>query len=232
MGGWRGSYLFLVVTMIVILGMATACAGGGEPTPTTTTGESAGGQDESQADEDEEPDDTGEQDAESLSWVPFGPSDPDIPTPSWPAYNAFASGDCAALESYTAEQDVGAFGRAMVAVCAAAVDGQQEQWDEVAALAGADPSTLANDCLAEQVSALIDRALDWHERNPDQSPDVQFVRVAGQTNCGAQSAGANGTDSGSTEEPDNGSTEEPETSSTADPEVGATTSTRSSDTIG
>jgi hypothetical protein len=75
----------------------------------------------------------------------------------------------------------------MVAVCAAAVDGQQDQWEVAAsAVTAGDPSRLANDCVASEVNGLLERALAWHEEHPGQNPDIEFPVVAGQTQCGKQ----------------------------------------------
>ena len=126
---------------------------------------------------------------EELAWVPFGPSDPTFPTPSWPVYRAFANGDCSALQDYLSSpegESVDGFGQAMLAVCQAAVEGRQDRWEAAKAAAGADPSTLANDCLATVVKDLLDRALAWHERNPGAKPTVRFQRLTGQTDCGSQ----------------------------------------------
>lgn len=207
MGRWRGSSLFFVLAIVLIAGMAAACAGAEEPTdPSDTFGSGAA---DSKETNDENNGENGEEgEAESLAWVPFGPSDPDSPTPSWPAYKALADGNCPGLEAYTSEQDLGDFGRAMVALCFAAVEGEQERWDELAEVADADPSTLANTCLAPFISDLIQRALQWHEQNPGETPEIQFVRLDGQTTCGEQqSAGENGTGGGETN-----FTEEPEES--------------------
>lgn len=232
MRGWTTSRHRVAMPVLLAAVLALAGCGGPGETPVTSTAEGAASEEGALAPSDGggegaggsggdatgtdgaegggagQPD-GGAQEAERLSWVPFGPTDPDVPTPSWPAYNAFASGDCAAVERVTAEQGLGEFGAAMVAVCRAAVEGQQDQWEEVAAFAGADPSVLANDCLAPLVSDLLQRALDWHARHPGQTPDVELVQVAGQTECGAQSAAANGTDGGATGDPDGGTGGEP-----------------------
>jgi hypothetical protein len=155
--------------------------------------------------------------------VPFGPSDPTFPTPSWPVYRAFANGDCSALQDYLSSpegESVDGFGQAMLAVCQAAVEGRQDRWEAAKAAAGADPSTLANDCLAAVVKDLLDRALAWHERNPGAKPTVRFQRLTGQTECGSQDS------SESTEEttPETGSTADTGSSSdtTADTSTGST----------
>jgi len=156
--------------------------------------------------------------------VPFGPSDPTFPTPSWPIYRAFANGDCSALQDYLNSPDgesVDGFGQAMVAVCQAAVEGRQDRWEAAKAAAGADPSKLANDCLAAVVKDLLDRALAWHERYPGAKPTVRFQQLTGQTDCGRQDS------SESTEEttPETGSTADTGSSSsdtTADTNTGST----------
>jgi hypothetical protein len=161
---------------------------------------------------------------EELAWVPFGPSDPTFPTPSWPIYRAFANGDCSALQDYLNSPDgesVDGFGQAMVAVCQAAVEGRQDRWEAAKAAAGADPSKLANDCLAAVVKDLLDRALAWHERYPGAKPTVRFQQLTGQTDCGRQDS------SESTEEttPETGSTADTGSSSsdtTADTNTGST----------
>ena len=161
---------------------------------------------------------------EELAWVPFGPSDPTFPTPSWPIYRAFANGDCSALQDYLNSpegESVDGFGQAMVAVCQAAVEGRQDRWEAAKAAAGADPSKLANDCLAAVVKDLLDRALSWHERHPGAKPTVRFQRLTGQTECGRQDS------SESTEEttPETGSTADTGSSSsdtTADTSTGST----------
>jgi hypothetical protein len=160
---------------------------------------------------------------EELAWVPFGPSDPTFPTPSWPIYRAFANGDCSALQDYLNSpegQSVEGFGQAMVAVCQAAVEGRQDRWGAAKDAAGSDPSKLANDCLAAVVKDLLDRALAWHERHPGAKPTVRFQRLTDQTECGRQDS------SESTEEttPDTGSTADTGSSSsdTADTSTGST----------
>lgn len=133
---------------------------------------------------------------DELAWVPFGPADPEIPDPAWPAYRLLAEGDCSGLEDFLTGSSAGDFGRAMVAVCAAAVDGRQDQWQVAEqALASADPSPLIVDtdpstvCVAAVIEDLLARALDWHKRNPGEQPSVRFPPVADKTECGKQQAG-------------------------------------------
>jgi hypothetical protein len=152
----------------------SAAAGGGGPLGSDPAGGGGGG--------------GGGAPDEGLAWVPFGPSDPTNPTPSWPMYSDLAQGDCLALQAYLGTSDasnVGQLGRAMVAVCLAAVDGREDQW-EVAATAVADGSgSLDNDCLEPIVRALLRAALDWHQDHPGRKPRVQLQTVAGDgtTKC-------------------------------------------------
>ena len=74
-----------------------------------------------------------------LAWVPFGPDDPKFPTPGWDVYYYFLEHNCQSLQNDVQTPDAG-FGnlyRAAVAVCRAAVDGEQDQWS-VASAAFAD----------------------------------------------------------------------------------------------
>lgn len=126
-----------------------------------------------------------------VAWVPFGPQDPSIPTPTWPVYNAFASGDCSRLASVLPSNDVGDYGKLMLAVCQAAVDGQTDKWDTAESLAGADAGGLANDCVEPLVQGAVERALTWHRDHPDLAPQVKLQPAGEQTECGAQAASAN-----------------------------------------
>lgn len=129
---------------------------------------------------------------EGVAWVPFGPQDPSFPTPTWPVYNAFASGDCSTLASVLPSNDIGDYGELMLAVCQAAVDGQSDKWATAESLSGADPGGLANDCVAPLVQGAVERALAWHRDHPDQAPSVELQETGGQTDCGAQAAADNG----------------------------------------
>ena len=65
-----------------------------------------------------------------LAWVPFGPDDPKFPTPGWDVYYYFLAHDCGSLQSsvQTPGDGFGNLYKAAVAVCRAAVDGDQSQW--------------------------------------------------------------------------------------------------------
>jgi hypothetical protein len=126
-----------------------------------------------------------------VAWVPFGPQDPSFPTPTWPVYNAFASGDCSKLADALPSNDVGDYGELMLAVCQAAIDGQSDKWDTAESLAGADAGGLGNDCVAPLVQGAVERALTWHRDHPDLAPQVQLQPAGDQTACGAQAASEN-----------------------------------------
>lgn len=126
---------------------------------------------------------------DGLAWVPFGPKDPTFPTPSWPAYNAFAEGKCDQLQDYLSSDDGAGIAEsdlalAMVAVCQAAFLGEQEQWDVAKEHASADAEGIQNTCLDAAVRELLKRALAWHDEHPGQKPVVQIQRVDAQTECG------------------------------------------------
>jgi hypothetical protein len=172
--------------------------------------------------------------AEELAWVPFGPSDPTIPTPSWPVYRALADGKCGALEDKLGTSDasnLGDLGRAMLAVCRAAVEGRQDQWAVAeAARPNADLSSLADECLAPIVKDLLDRALDWHRRHPGASPRVRFQRLAGETDCGRLENAANSTETSATD--DTSGTDSTDSTDSTDPSsTDPTGGTGSSDTV-
>lgn len=194
--GLRCGWVRRVAALGCVVGLLSACGEAAEPRVNSADVDlddegTGAGQDGNSGD-------GGTTDAgtEPLAWVPFGPADPTNPTPSWPVYRHLAQGECSALESYLAGEGsgVGEFGTALVAVCRAAVDGHQDQWAVARSLKDADPSTLGNDCLAGVMTSLLDRAVEWHERNPGRRPDVAFSRVAGTTTCAADGDADSGTD--------------------------------------
>ena len=191
MRSWRfDDHLGLLVASTLLCGLLIGCGGQQTPsdngsdansTSSPTTTKSSEGNSTDPADDD-------------LAWVPFGPQDPTSPTPTWPVYNLFAEGKCTELRDYL-NTDQGAsiresdVGQAMVAVCEAAIEGQQDQWSVAEARAGANPSAIdtsaiGDDCLGDAIAGLLNRALVWHREHPEQSPDVQDERVEGRTECG------------------------------------------------
>jgi hypothetical protein len=162
-----------IVVSVVLFGVLAACgaeapaaSGDGEPSASKSSGGKGGGW---------------------LSWVPFGPGDPDDPTPIWSAYNYLADGKCSDLRAEVADlrkEDGGDFGKAMVALCLAALKGQSKQWAVLEANAGTDAVALHHDCLTPLVKGLMDRAIAWHKAHPGQKPKVKFQRVKGETKCG------------------------------------------------
>ena len=227
---YRCRWLGPAIALTLVVGLVAGCGGSGPPTTNSSGsdhasddgGESSAagnssGSGNSQSGGNSQGGDTSSD--EELAWVPFGPADPTIPTPSWPAYRAFANGDCGALQAYLGTSDgasLGDFGKAMVAVCEAAVEGRQDRWEAAAAaLAAADPSSLANDCLAGVVKDLLDRALAWHQRYPGRKPAVRFQRLDGQTECGRQANGDSSSET-TTDTETTSSTEPPATETTPD----------------
>jgi hypothetical protein len=123
-----------------------------------------------------------------IAWVPFGPDDPEDPTPTWPLYRAFAEGRCSGVQEAVDEavSNVGEFeyGKAMVAVCRAAVEGSEGQWAIAQDILSTDPEPWGHPCLGPLVADVMERALAWHKQHPGQKPTVHFKRVDGQTECG------------------------------------------------
>lgn len=232
MRGWyRCRWVGLTVAMVFVLVLVAGCGGSGAATSSSGGNSAAdGGGNSSDGGGSSGGGDSqggggsqgggsqggGSSSGDELAWVPFGPSDPTVPTPSWPAYRSFANGDCGALQAYLDTSDgasLGDFGKAMVAVCEAAIDGRQDRWEAAAALAAADPSSLANDCLADLVKDLLDRALAWHQSHPGGKPVVRFQRLDGETECGRQANSENSSET----------TADTETTSSTEPPVSETT---------
>lgn len=186
---------YLLAILVLAFGLVSGCSGlGGDQTPQnngTTTSATTTSPNSHTSDDDA---DTNENDTEEsgsiegLAWVPFGPKDPTFPTPTWPAYNSFADGKCAQLRDYLGNEGSGIassdLAKAMVAVCAAAIEGQEGQWSVAQAHADPDPSGILDSCLGSAIKELLNRALAWHQQHPTQTPVVQLQPVAGRTECG------------------------------------------------
>jgi hypothetical protein len=179
--GWAGP----AIALALVIGLVAGCGGSDQAGNTSDNANSAGGGANGGG---------GGGSDEELAWVPFGPGDPTIPNPDWPAYGYFAQGKCSELRSYLADQGLldpgdedSSLWQAIAAVCAAAVDGDQDQWAVAAtAFAAAGAAHLDNPCLDAVVRAMLQRALDWHEGHPGQRPEVRLRRLGegGETDCG------------------------------------------------
>ena len=186
---------FLLAIVALAVGLVTGCSAlGGDQTPQdngstlpAATSSATSGPSNNVADPNEN--DTEDNDAiDGLAWVPFGPKDPTNPTPTWPAYNSFAEGKCVQLRDYLSNEGAGIaesdLAKAMVAVCAAAIEGQEDQWKVAEAHADPDLSGILDSCLGAAIKELLDRALAWHQTYPGRTPVVQFQTVEGRTECG------------------------------------------------
>ena len=184
--------LGLLVASMLLGGLMIGC--GGQQTPSDNGSGSNSTSNPSPTDTESSGNNTDDPADDDLAWVPFGPQDPISPTPTWPVYNLFAQGKCSELRDYL-NTDQGAsiresdIGQAMVAVCEAAIEGEQDQWSVAEARAGANPSridtsAIGDDCLGDAIAGLLNRALVWHREHPEQTPDVQDERVEGRTECG------------------------------------------------
>lgn len=168
-----------------------------------------------------------------LSWVPWGPKDPQSPTPTWSAYNYLADGKCSDLrgevKDLTAEQG-GDFGKAMVALCQAAVKGQSKQWSVVEANQNAETGALNHGCLTPLVKDLMTRALAWHQAHPGKKPKIRFHRIttgSRETACGHAANQENGEQTTEpteqpTEKPTNESSPSEESTDTSSPDSAPT----------
>jgi hypothetical protein len=144
---------------------------GGQATTSSRAGPGAGAPDGS---------DTG------FAWVPFGPADPTSPIPGdWPQYNLLAEGRCGELMQDENGATDDQLWRALNALCATVVDGDQEQWRVVrTAFDNASAQHFAAPCLENATRALLKRALAWREAHPHGRPKVHFPVAAAETDCG------------------------------------------------
>jgi hypothetical protein len=121
-----------------------------------------------------------------FAWVPFGPADPASPVPGdWPQYNMLAQRRCGDLMQDENGPTDDQLWRALNALCAAVVDGDEEQWRVArTAFDNAGAQHFANPCLENATRALLERALTWREANPHGRPEVRFPVAANETDCG------------------------------------------------
>jgi hypothetical protein len=115
-----------------------------------------------------------------LAWVPFGPDDPDFPTPGWDVYYYFLAHDCDKL-SNDVQNKTGRLYQSAVAVCYAAVDGQQSQWDVATnafkARTAADAIGPAQ-CVDDTIAGMVATLLAWHDSHPGRRPHLTFPHTA------------------------------------------------------
>ncbi|WP_158847751.1 hypothetical protein [Saccharothrix deserti] len=177
--GRRGRLRRRLAGCALAVGLLVACDEGVEPAPFGQAGDAPAPRPDR--------DGTGGKDGtggtDGFAWVPFGAGDPQDPTPDWPFYNALASHDCAALRDNQISDDP--LSAAAVAVCAAAVDGEEGQWERArAALASGGSSGFSIQCIEDSVRDLVRRAIAWHDSHPGVRPVLQYRSVSGTTECG------------------------------------------------
>jgi hypothetical protein len=156
-----------LVTVVLLVGLLAACGGSGltindpDDHGSSKADGSSGGGGRSGG---------GGGSDDGLAWVPFGPNDPQIPN-DWAGYRALAQRDCDGVASRVNRDNK--LWQALIAVCAAAVRGDQDQWGPAAkALAASGGAHLFSDngnpdlCLEGVVRGLLERALAWHRRQP------------------------------------------------------------------
>ncbi|GAA0210237.1 hypothetical protein GCM10010492_05050 [Saccharothrix mutabilis subsp. mutabilis] len=121
-----------------------------------------------------------------FAWLPWGPADPGDPPPiQW--YGRLQSGECP--DDGSADVPLWA---AMRALCAVVVEGDVGRWSDVRVVAG--PGKMP--CLESAARALLERAVAWHERNPDRRPAVTFAQPGQGTACPPVVTGVAGPEEG------------------------------------
>ncbi|GAA3883157.1 hypothetical protein GCM10022243_54750 [Saccharothrix violaceirubra] len=112
---------------------------------------------------------------EGFPWLPPGPADPGDPAPyRW--YAAYAQGKC------DAEPPKGPLWEAVDALCDAAVDGETNEWAHAKSAAASAPAP--SNCLETAATALLRRALAWHEKHPgDTKPVIRLSALDDTPAC-------------------------------------------------
>jgi hypothetical protein len=123
----------------------------------------------------------------SVTWLPPGPADPGDPPPfGWYGNlrDAAESGSCESLRGRIEEGGeqgkAPSLWRALTAVCAAAIEGDESQWVVAEDLAA---GATVSDCLDEAARELLDDALTWHSANPAGTPQVTVSGDGAATAC-------------------------------------------------
>jgi hypothetical protein len=186
-----------VVAVALVVGLVAACGGSDPPTTSTSGGSNtssgsgnpsgsnpSGSNPSGSNPSGSNPSGSTPSDGD-LAWAPWGPADPGDPPPNqW--YGNLERHDCNGLQSAVGDEPGRELWRALAAVCAAAVDGDQSQWAVAAATAktlAANGGVSSGSCLERAARALLERALAWHERNPGRQPAVRFAAADSKTAC-------------------------------------------------
>ncbi len=213
--------------VVGILGLlaVSACGGGtqtssGGSTASDTTGTSASAAKTSSS---SSPTSGSTDSNDGLAWVPFGPNDPDFPTPGWDVYYYFTAHDCDKLQN-DVQQKTGNLYKSAVAICYAAVKGQQSQWD-VANNAfnarTADDAIGPAQCVDDTIATVVAALLAWHEQHPGRQPVLTFPETTDKRTACSRDHNSFGESSSST-------TESTATSSTSTSSVTSSTSSATS----
>lgn len=111
---------------------------------------------------------------DGFAWLPFGPAAPSSPPPfQW--YGELERGQCSGTGS--------GVWAALIAVCRAAINGDQTQWAVAANTDMSGGSGGPGDCLAQAGRTTVHRALTWHQRHPDARPIVRMAAPGEPTAC-------------------------------------------------
>jgi hypothetical protein len=111
---------------------------------------------------------------DGFAWLPFGPADARSTDQATRWYADLERGRCPA-----GTVDGPQVWRALVAVCAAALSGDQARWSE----AGDPDVENSGSCLEKAAALLVRRALAWHQRHPNDRPRVRMGVRDGSTAC-------------------------------------------------
>jgi hypothetical protein len=179
----QGALHRVAIVALIAVGLAvSACGGATQPSSTgSTTSSSTGAQPSTSTTSGSTQSSTGATGSDDeLAWVPFGPDDPAFPTPGWDVYYYFLAHDCDSLRDKV-QNKTGHLYESAVAVCYAAVDGQQSQWDVTAKAFKARTSADAigpAQCVDDTIARMVATLLAWHDSHPGRQPHLTFPQTA------------------------------------------------------
>jgi hypothetical protein len=132
-----------------------------------------------------------------LTWLPrLAADDGAAPPRRW--YLLLQRPDCAglqrAVDSSAGDDRASAADRdlwsALAAVCAAAIDGETDRWEDVEAPTATaeasttpDPADAVEVCLEGHARDLLEAALQWRQQHPQGQPAVTFPEAGGAPAC-------------------------------------------------
>jgi hypothetical protein len=163
---------------ILLLLATTGCAGGDDD------GDDDGnGSTESDTAESPDGNGSGEGGDGGIEYVPWGPNDP--PIPGQYAALATSSGSALDCDGVASQAPAGEFWSTVVAVCRA-ITGQGD-WPSTISVPSPPPAANAyQQCLDEELSAMLRSAFAWHEAHPGAQPSVSYPSASALSPCQTQ----------------------------------------------